>query len=190
MSDERVLLDELDREIEAQDQRALIAIDDLVVDESTGEIVQWPEGVGAGPNRLKFIIREHAAASQAIKDYEVTKSSLARAAGLILEESNVKSLATDIGKVTAVAGHEKTEAPATRVVDAVQAELLTDDEATSLLLAAAKELDTKAVEAWISRIESEPRQKLLRLALLNKSQTKGYTLITRARSKPPKVVRQ
>jgi hypothetical protein len=175
---------------EQEQDRALITIDDLVVDEATGEIVRWPDGVGAGPNRLEFIIREHAAASQAIKDYEVAKSSLARAAGLILEESNVKSLATEIGKVTAVAGHEKTDAPATKIVDAVQAELLTDDEATSLLLEAAKELDAKAVEVWISRIDSEPRQKLLRLALLNKSQTRGYTLISRARSKPPKVVRQ
>lgn len=159
----------------AADTSATVLEGGMVVDEATGEILEWPEGV---TDKLEYLAMQHRAAAEQEKGWEVQKGFWARLLDRALAEVGTKKYAGATVSVTAVAGSTTRKAPATAVASAAAAELITADEASSLLLRAAKDLDIGEVDAWIGE-QDEARRKPLRLALIQLSARNGY-VTTRA----------
>ena len=147
----------------------------MVVDDATGEILEWPDGI---TDKLEYLAMQHRAAAEQEKGWEFQKGFWSRLLDRALAEVGTKKYAGSTVSVTAVAGSTTRKAPATAVVAAAAAELITADESIDLLLRAAKELDIGEVDAWIGE-QAEARRKPLRLVLIQLSDRKGY-VTTRA----------
>lgn len=170
----------------------LLVIDDLVVDEATGEVLEWPQGAGIdGPERVAWLIRQYDAAREGERAYETAKHTYSRLLGQTLRAFDGR-LKTDAGSASWVTEGETRTAHASAVKTAVDAELLNEDEAYTILVAAAKELDYKAVEAWIDSQQCpEPaddmRIRALEAILITKGTRAGYARVTPNTPKPPRI---
>jgi hypothetical protein len=149
-----------------------VLVGETVLDEETGEILEWPAGVS---DRLEYLATQHRNAAEQEKGWGVQKGFWSRLLDRALSEAGTKKHAGATFIATSVASTTLRSAPAEAVVDARAAELITDSEATDLLLRAAKVLDTDEVEQWIGE-QDEPRRKPLRLALIKSSTRRGYVL--------------
>lgn len=152
------------------------------VDEETGEVLVFPEGCTAGPERIAWLTHMHREADREVKAWEVEKGKWARFLGRAAAEAGIKSFKSDYGAVVSVAATTIRKAPASNVARAAQEEIITAEQAYELLVRAAKELDADEVERWIGE-QSEDDRKILRIALINHEPRRGYTF-TREPAKP------
>ncbi len=167
----------------------LIVIDDLVVDEATGEVQEWPQGAGIdGPERVAWLIRQYDAARDGERAFETAKRTYSRLLGQTLRQFDGR-LKTDAGSASWVPAGEVKFAHASGVQTALEAELLSYDEAYELLIAAAKELNTNAIEEWLSNNADNHSGDIaaLRAILITKGTRAGYARVTPITPKPPRV---
>lgn len=73
---------------------ALVKVGDIVVNEETGEIVEWPEGAG---DRLEALVMRCRQAQENADGWKQAEAVLKRAIGRLLDEAGVKSLTTAYG---------------------------------------------------------------------------------------------
>lgn len=169
--------------------RSVVLVGAEAVDEDTGEVLEWPADCTTGPERMAYLTHLHREADREVKAWEIEKGKWARLLNRAASEAGVKSFKSDYGSVVNVAPGKQRQAHALSVANAAALELITATEATTVLLAAAKELDAKAIEAWIDALEGDDaealaeRKKWLRLALITESPRSGYTY-TREPAKP------
>ncbi len=161
----------------------------IVVDLETGEVVEWDYDPGEGPARIAALAAAHRGASEAIAAFERQK----RAFGVVLARlTGGNSIKTDGGNVIVVAPGQSKHADPRKVIEAIGAEVLTEDDATDLLIKAAKELDAKAVEAWIDEklVDAEAAvtwRAQAKAILLTTRPRAGYTRVDPPTHKPPRV---
>ncbi len=171
--------------------RELTMVEGLVVDDETGEVIEWPAEMPALPvDRVKVLQAWARGAQQSERDSKTAYDLYRRIIGNLLSEANIASLTTEQGKALRVADGTTRKAPAPQVRSAQEAELLTAEEAMDLLIRAAKELDVEAVEAWVAGIEDEQRRAALKAVLVIHTHRSGYVrLYPPAAPKPPRVTK-
>lgn len=169
----------------------LTAVDGLLVDDDTGEVVEWPEGAPAFPvDRIEYLTRQAFGAQQAEKDSKLAYDTYRRAIGVLLSEYGEAALTTDAGRATRVSEGTQQKAPAPQVRAAVDAELMTNDQAMDLLITAAKELDVEAVRAWVAKHAKPERAKALGAVLVVATPRAGYVRLYQPKAAPPRVERR
>lgn len=156
---------------------SLVQVGDELYDEESGEFVEIPRGA----DRLAWLQDQHLFARAQESRWGEVKGIYARLIERELDGAGLKKLTTDRASSSWVNGYTKETSEARALRDAVRVELLTDDEATALLIEAAKSLDPKAVRAWIDRAcgDDEVRKERLLLVLVGRSEVRGHVL-TRA----------
>lgn len=175
----------------------VVAIDDIVCDEETGEVISWPEGV-PDEGRLEWLQAQSHLAQDQEKAWKARRGSLNAVLGKLVTEAGWKSLRTDYGSVTNVAGARRRTSNPESIPGLIEAELLTPDEAIDIIIRAAKSLDVDEVERWIGSIPGDPeklspdeklqrglRQAMLRAALIRTSISSGYVKVTPAPKPAP-----
>lgn len=135
-------------------QTAIRFLDGLVIDEDTGEILEWPDGFLGGDRVASLMGAYHDAKEQAER-WEVTANLVKFALTRIAEETGARKLTDESGTVTLVAEGKTRKVPANRLTTARQAELLSDDQVAYVAISAAKELDVAAVETALGMIATE-----------------------------------
>lgn len=169
------------------DERTVVRIDDLVIDEETGEVLEWPSGI---VDRIRYLQEQQLLGKALEDDGKTIRQMAGRALGRELDALGERSIVTDSGRTRAVPPTDVRSAPASAVVVARGLELITDDEADELLIAAAKDLNRDAVEQWVSehRESDDDRTKLL-LILIALTPRAGWVQTERPRVKAPRVGR-
>jgi hypothetical protein len=81
-------------EVEVIESGGVIKVGDLVIDESTGEVLDWPAGTG---NRVEYLTKLCVEAQQAIKAWEAALNGYKHALGKLLDDEAVTSLKTGYG---------------------------------------------------------------------------------------------
>ncbi len=176
----------------------VVAIGDIVCDEETGEVISWPEGV-PDEGRIEWLQAQSHLAQDQEKAWKARRGSLNAVLGKLVTEAGWKSIRTDYGSVTNVAGARRRTSSPESIPGLVEAELLTDDEAIDLLIRAAKSLDVEEVERWIGSLPGDPdkmtaeqketrarRQAMLRAGLIRTSISSGYVKVTPAPQPAPR----
>lgn len=163
-----------------------VVYDDFIADDDTGEVYEWPKGV-ATADRISWLIAQANIAADETKHWDDRRGVLRRVIGRMLNEAGFKGIKTASGNATNVAGSHRRKTEATDVQAAVEQEMLTQDEAIAILIAAAKTLDVDAVEQFITNMpqgkneaaeDHEKRRKVLRALLIRTSVGNGYTRVS------------
>lgn len=177
------------------DEQIGLRVDDLLIDEETGEVLEWPPGWSA--DRLAVLIENHEFADRQMKQWDKTKRAYKLALSRMLDELGVKSTSADTGRATWVADGVTSRSPAANVRKAVNLELLTDEQATELLIEAAKELDPKLVAQWVNdQVAKFPDASMESWAaraltvLIDESPRSGYVRVTPAARPAPTIERE
>lgn len=173
---------------ETTEARTLTRIGEVLVDEDTGEIVEFP----AGADRFEYLQVQHLFAKQQEEEWLEAKRAYARLLGRMLDEQQVRALGTPSGRTRAVAGSTIRKSEARAVRDAQRVELLTAEQAARLLIEAAGALDVEVVERLIKEFagEDEAYAGRLRLVLIGETPRAGYVTTSAPRVGAPKVERE
>lgn len=166
-----------------EETRQLEAVGDAFFDVETGELIEVPGDV----DRIAWLQEQHVNAREQENAWKETKGVYARALAFEIGRAEVKALGTDVARSTWVNGRTDYKSEAHAVKTAVEHELLTEEEAEHLLIAAARELDVPTVEATIKAVagDNELLEKRLRLVLIRETPVKGYVLTKRAKQDAP-----
>ena len=165
----------------------VIIIDGVTVDQDTGEILDFP---GDPERKIEYAQRQKLMAAEQERQWKATSQLWGRALGALMEDANLKTVSTEEGKTTSVAGAVVRKVEAYDVMRATDLELLTIDEATSILVAAAKTLDEATVLREVATLSLNPQDQARLLALLvTTSQRAGYTRTTVAPKLAPERVK-
>lgn len=159
--------------VEQEREVAAVLVGSFVADEETGEVIEWPEDCSSSAERIAYVTAQHREADRQVKAWEFEKAVWARLMGRGLAEAGVKSLRSDYGNAISVAASTVRKAPATNVQRAATEEIITDEQASELLLRAAKDLDVDEIEAWIAE-QPESLRRVLRIVLISLEPRRGY----------------
>lgn len=151
-------------------------LDGVLVDEETGEVL---EGLDLARERVQDYQMQERLADEQVKSWELRRGTLRQLLNSVLDTS----YRSEHGHTIVVKAGQTTSAPAANLKTAVELELLTNDQAAQIALAAAKDLDHKEVTAQVEvMLTAEACAKAL-LVLINHNPRRGYAY-TRAPLKP------
>lgn len=152
-----------------------IKIDDLVIDEETGEILETPEGIGDPLEWLTHRANEANAASNA---WKAASGMYKKAIGELLNQAGVKSMRTQHGTPGWRGRLTRTGRPERLPEVAKEHELSRAQE--NAILACAKTLDAKLLDD----LENVPKEATR--ALIDESET-SWVQITPSKPTPPEI---
>lgn len=134
-----------------------VVIDGVAIDSETGEILEWPEGLG---DQMEYLAMRIAMSTLAIKGHEEAIAHWKRAAGRLLAQQGARSVATDWGTLSWRGRVDRKVDPAAFANWAHEAEMPASD-IIRVLVEAAGSLNADVVEKAgageiVERIERGP----------------------------------
>lgn len=161
------------------DEATLVQLDDgTILDPATGEIVEEGAGLRSAENveggRAGWLAAQHDLAARQAKAWAERKVGIAMVLDTVATE---KKFETPSLRVTMVSGSHVDTATAEDIMRAERLELISINEATDLIVAAAKgNVDVGVVKSWIEK-QPEERRGVLTEALISGYDRRGYPLI-------------
>lgn len=123
----------------------LTRVGDLLIDDETGEILEWPAGVEP-EGRLEWLQAQHKNAVEEEGRWKETKQSYSRALDAQLTRLGARQYVGDAHKSWAVAEGVTRDAPAERLRELLALEAVKPSEARELMWLLASDLDVKRIE--------------------------------------------
>lgn len=152
----------------------LLTLDDgTVIDLETGEVVEEGAKAADPSEYLAYMAIQFNEAKEQASAWESQRKALSRVCEELANKQGVPSFEVGPLKFTRYSGYTGKKSNAALALKAVEAEVITHDDVADLLISAARDLDTKAVEAWIEERPAETR-KVLRALLINEYEVSGH----------------
>lgn len=170
-----------DPPIEQRDGIAALKIGDLLIDEETGEVLEWPAGSGA--DRLAYLTRQCVEAQRAVKAWETALNAYRAAIGRLLDDAGIDSVRTQHG-AAAIRNRTNRVGRPERVPDVADRYELRREQVEAIWQCAAT-LDAKRLLA-LSEAGAIPDDAARDLI---DSKTIAYVQVTAARPAPPSIER-
>lgn len=164
-----------------------VEIDGLIVDDETGEVLRVPPE-HEGADQLELLQRNWHDANEQEQTWKAQKEIYRRALQRYIDDHGGERATSRFANSTWVAPTVTHKAPAENVLKARQAELLDDERAADLTISAAKELDWKEVERWLSGYTDGALAAQLRAILIEESPRSGYVRTTLVARPAPEAV--
>ncbi len=166
---------------EVEDSGGLIRVDDLVVDVTTGEVVEWPRAVRG--DRIEYLVHQLVEAQRAAKLWQEAAAVYKAALGRCLTDAGLTAMQTSSGRVawrTRVLRRGRPER-----VETVAAPYELTREQVGAIWACAATLDAKKLSALAAAgaIPQEAADELI------EEQVSRFVVVTPARPAPPRVER-
>lgn len=122
----------------------LIRHEDLIADEDTGEVLQWPEGIG--PDRMEYLMAQHREAAVQESLWEMRKSTLSRVMEAQLGELGARNYTGYHHKAVHYAGGTERKARAMRLREALQWGVINREQFDAILETCARDLDPGEIQ--------------------------------------------
>lgn len=163
-----------------------VQVGDLVVDEETGEVQEWPLDAPAdGEGRLAWLMAQHAEATEQAKRWDATKRTYGHAVSALLGDR--KSIALGAYRSRRVSGAQLRAAKVARLYELREAKVITQETVDVVLERAARDLDPKVLDALVDEEVITPE---VRGLLVEVSWRAGYTLTEAVTKIAPAVSRK
>lgn len=161
-------------------------VDDLVIDEDTGEVLEWPQELRDLPGKAEYLAMRLEQAEDAYKVWRQYAGYLKQALGRLLDDAGVDSLRTAYGTVRWVAAVTRTG----RVerLPQVERDYELSREQVGMILACAKSLDADLLEGLKQSPQFAGCEDAI--AALIEERTARYVRRYPARRLPPEIRRE
>jgi len=162
-----------------------IRVGEFVVDEETGELLDWPDGIG--PDRIDALQSAHLLAREQEAQWKLAKQAMGRAVGAALGRLGLRRFDGDRYRSWVVADSEVAQVTERRVMEALDAEILSLDELERLRSMAVREYDPKTVSALVQSGDLSERAAKFIVTRIARA---GYTQTEPAKQLAPRVERE
>lgn len=163
-----------------------IRVDDILVDEETGEVLEWPNGIGPD-DQLEWLQAQHRAALDEETAWRQAKGAYARAIGRKLRDMGLSRYSSDEYRSRWNSGRQTRRCTDERAREALEERVITQEQLDALREHAVKEYDLEKLE------------ELVRGGVLNEFQAayltvisyaNGYVVTERVKKRAPEVARE
>lgn len=126
----------------------LIRHEDFIADEETGEVLQWPEGIG--PDRMEYLMAQHRESAVQESLWATRKSTMSRVMEAQLGELGARNYTGNDYKAVHYAGGTDRRARAMRLREALQWGIVNLETYDAILGRCARDLDPDEIEAMLA----------------------------------------
>lgn len=127
-----------------------VRVGDLVINEDTGEILEWADGI---TDQMEALVMRDMQAKQNIEGWERARMLLKLAIGRLLDQQGVRSFSTPYGKPTWMAGRRTESVDVEGVKHLMEEREVSQAEALAVFAHSTKALDPKKIREYLPDCE-------------------------------------